>query len=76
MLQQGVISPVTVPTTWCSALVPVPKPNGNVRLCVDLTQLNKAVQREIHPMPSIDESLAKLGKGRFFIKLNANSGFW
>ena len=24
MLQQGVISPVTVPTTWCSGLVPVP----------------------------------------------------
>ena len=76
MLQQGVISPVTVPTTWCSGLVPVPKPNGNVRLCIDLTQLNKAVQREIHPMPSVDESLAKLGKSRFFTKLDANSGFW
>ena len=76
MLQQGVISPVTVPTTWCPGLVPVPKPNGNVRLCVDLTQLNKAVQREIHPMPSVDESLAKLGKSRFFTKLDANSGFW
>ena len=45
ILQQGVISPVTVPTAWCSALVPVPKPNGNVRLCVDIIQLNKAVQR-------------------------------
>ena len=76
MLQQGVISPVTVPTAWCSGLVPVPKPNGNVRLCVDLTQLNKAVQREIHPMPSVDESLAKLGKSRYFTKLDANSGFW
>ena len=76
MLQQGVISPVTVPTAWCSGLVPVLKPNGNVRLCVDLTRLNKAVQREIHPMPSVDESLAKLGKSRFFTKLDANSGFW
>ena len=76
MLQQGVISPVTVPTAWCSGLVPVPKPNGNVRLCVDLTQLNKAVQREIHPMPSVDESLAKLGKSRYFTKFDANSGFW
>ena len=76
MLQQGVMSPVTIPTVWCSGLVPVPKPNGNVRLCVDLTQLNKAVQREIHPMPSVDESLAKLGKSRYFTKLDANSGFW
>ena len=76
MLQQGVISAVTLPTAWCSGLVPVPKPNGNVRLCVDLTQLNKAVQREIHPMPSVDESLAKLGKSWYFTKLDAKSGFW
>ena len=63
MLERGVISPVTAPTAWCSAFVPVPKPS--VRLCVDLTQLNRAVQREIHPMLSVDESLAKLGKSRY-----------
>ena len=60
MHQQGVISPVTIPTAWCCGLVPVPKPNGNVRLCVDLTQLNKAVQREIHPMPSALPSWEKV----------------
>ena len=76
MLIQGVISPVTVPTAWCSGLVPVPKPNGNVRLCVDLTQLSKAIHREIRPMPSVDESLAKLGKSRYCTKLDAYSGFW
>ena len=41
-----------------------------------LTKLNKAVQREIHLMPSVDESLAKLGKSHIFSKLDANSGFW
>ena len=64
MLQQGVISPVTVPTEWCSGIVPVPKPNGRVRICVDLTPLNKAVQRETHPMGSVDESLAMLGESK------------
>ena len=76
MLRQGVISPVTVPTEWCSGIVPVPKPNGRVRICVDLTPLNKAVQRETHPMGSVDESLAMLGESRIFTKLDANSGFW
>ena len=76
MLEQGVISPVTVPTEWCSGIVPVPKANGAVRICVDLTQLNKEVEREIHPMSSVDESLAKLGKSTIFTKLDANSGFW
>ena len=76
MLQQGVISPVTAPTEWCAGIVPVLKPNGSVRICVDLTHLNKAVQREIHPMPSADENLAKLGDSKIFSKLDANSGFW
>ena len=76
MITQGVISPVTVPTAWCSGIVPVPKSNGNIRICVDLTQLNKGVERELHPMSSVDESLAKLGKSKIFTKLDANSGFW
>ena len=45
MEDQGVISKVTQPTDWCSGIVVVPKPNGKVRICVDLTQLNKAVRR-------------------------------
>ena len=76
MLKQGVISPVTVPTEWCSGMVPVLKPDGRVRICVDLTKLNQAVRREVHPMMSVDESLPKLGKSKIFTKLDANSSFW
>ena len=76
MLQQGVILPVTVPTERCAGIVSVLRPNGSVHICVDLTHLNKAVQHEIHPMPSVDENLAKLGDRKIFSKLNANSGFW
>ena len=55
----------------------VPKANKmGVRLCVDLTQLNKAVKRECHPMSSVDGSLAKLSNARYFTRLDANSGFW
>ena len=75
MLQQGVISPVTAPTEWCSGIVPVLKTNGSVRICVDLTHHNKAVHREIQPIPSVDENLAKLGYSKIFSKLDANSGF-
>ena len=45
MEKSGVISPVTEPTEWCSGMVVVvPKPSGDVRICVDLTPLNKAVK--------------------------------
>ena len=76
MQRKGVISPVEEPTDWCSGIVVVPKPSGAVRICVDLTQLNKAVQREIHPMASVDESLAKMAGSKLFTKLDAKSGFW
>ena len=76
MVEQQVISPVTGPTSWCSGMVPVPKLNGRIRICIDLTLLNRAVRREVHPMRSVDENLAKLGGSVIYSKLDGNSGFW
>ena len=76
MLQLGVIEKVTQPTEWCSGMVVVPKSNGNVRICVDLTMLNKSVQRERHILPSVEQTLAQIGGAKVFTKLDANSGFW
>ena len=77
MVEQSVISKVERPTDWCSGLVVVPEANKtDVRLWVDLTQLNKAVKREFHPMSSEDDSLAKLSNAQYFTRLDANSGFW
>lgn len=60
MLRQGVISPVTTPTAWCAGIASAPKPNGVVRICINLTQYNKAVLRQVHPMPTDYKSLAQL----------------
>ena len=76
MEQDEVISKVSEPTEWCSGLVVVPKSNKDIRLCVDLTPLNKAVRREVRPMASVDENLAKIQNSKYFSKLDANSGFW
>ena len=56
MEKLGVISKVTTPTEWCAGMVVVPKPNGMVRICVDLTKLNKSVCRERHILPSVEPS--------------------
>ena len=76
MIKTDVISPVTEPTDWCSALVPVLKQSGKVRICVDLQPLNRAVKREVHPLSSVQTSLAKLKNAQVMTKLDANSGFW
>ena len=72
----GVISKVDEPTDWCAGIVVVPKKDGGVRICVDLTKLNENVLRETHPLPKIDHLLAQLGESKLFSKLDANSGFW
>ena len=54
----------------------VPKANGKVRICVDLTKLNESVLRERHPLPCVDYTLAQLAGANIFSKLDANSGIW
>ena len=76
MEQLGVIAPVQEPTPWCSGMVVVPKPNGQVRICVDLTQLNKSVCRERYLLPAVEQILSQLAGATVFSKLDANSGFW
>ena len=76
MLSQRVISEMTEPTEWCAGMVVVPKPSGSVRICVDLTELNKAVKREVHALNSVDQDLAQLTGSKYFTKLDARSGFW
>ena len=62
----GVISRMDEPTEWCAGLVVVPKPNGKVRICVDLTHLNQSVCREHHILPSVEQTLAQIGGAKLF----------
>ncbi|UYV70935.1 K02A2.6-like [Cordylochernes scorpioides] len=71
----GIIAQVNVATEWCAPTVIAGKPNGDIRLCVDLSRLNEHVQREVHPMPVVEHMLGQLGEARYFSKLDANSGF-
>ena len=75
MVRLSVIEEAIGPTDWCSPMVVAMKGNGKIRICSDMTRLNKAVKREIHPMATVEGSLAQV-KGNVFSKLDANSGFW
>ena len=75
MEQLDVIEPIDEPTEWCSPIVVVPKADGKVRICGDLTKLNQAVCREVYQLPTVEETLGSLTEGSVFFKLDANSGF-
>ena len=51
--EQTIIAPVTEPTEWCAPIVVAKKiGTDKIRMCVDLSHLNKYVRREIptsHP---------------------------
>lgn len=62
-------------TKWCAVMVPIVKPSGEVRICVDLTQLNRCVWHERFVLPIVDDVLGQLAGATYFSKLDANSGF-
>jgi len=76
MESMQVISKIDEPTPWCAGMVVVPKKTGNIRICVDLKPLNESVQREVHPHPTVDDTLAQLSRAKMFSSLDTNSGFW
>ena len=39
---------------WLTNVVPVPKKDGKVRMCVDFQDLNKASPKDDFPLPHID----------------------
>jgi hypothetical protein len=63
------------PTSFVSPIVVVPKPNGDIRLCVDMRQANEAVERERFPIPTVEETLLEMNGSKVFSKLDLNMGF-
>ena len=46
-----------------------------IRLCVDMREANKAVKRERHTIPTIDELILDLNGAKVFSKLDLRSGY-
>ena len=63
------------PTEWVSPLVVVPKTDGDIRICVDMRRANSAIERERHPIPTIEEVLYDLNGSTVFSKLDLKWGF-
>ena len=45
LVKEGIITEVHKHTEWINSIVPVMKPDGSLRLCLDLKDLNKAIER-------------------------------
>ena len=60
MTKLGVNTKVEGPTPWVSQLV-ITKKNGEVRVCIDPRELNKALLREHYTLPILEDTLHEFG---------------
>jgi hypothetical protein len=72
----GVVSRVDQPTDWVSSMVCVEKKNGDVRICLDPRDLNKAVLREHHKIPTMEDIAFKFNGMKFFTIVDMKHGYW
>ena len=77
LLLQDIIELANGPTSWVSLVVLVPKPkqHGGVSLCVDMREANRAITRERHIMPTLNEVAHDLNGAKVFSKLDLNQGY-
>ncbi len=73
----GVIERIEGATPWVSPLVVVPKPKSEcqIRVCVDMCQAIEAIVRERHITPTITELVNDLNGAAIFSKLYLNQGY-
>ena len=75
LLDDDVIECATGPTPWISPVVIVPNKDKSVRVCVDMRKANQAIQRNKHPMPTIEEVITDLDGATVFSTLDLKAGY-
>jgi len=76
--EQGIITLVTEITEWCAPIAGTPKKGlDQIRMCVDLSCLNRYVQREHYQSPTLAEAAADItaSEAKYFTIINAAKGY-
>ena len=76
--QSDIIEDITDEATpWVSPIVVLPKKSNpsEIRMCIDMRQANKAIERTRHPSPSIEDLIHDLNGATHFCKLDMNNAF-
>ena len=72
----GIITHVDQPTDWVLSITYVQKANGELCLCLDLHDLNRAICHDHHKIPTVEEVAHEFANLHYFTKLDACHGYW
>jgi hypothetical protein len=71
----GVLTPIQS-SEWAAPIVPVPKPNGSVRVCGDFkVTVNPWLDVDQYPLPRPEELFAALNGGQRFTKIDLSEAY-
>ncbi len=74
LVEADVIEPVDA-SPWVSNLVIAKKKGGGLRLCVDLTDVNKAIIPDKYPLPTAEELTSHFHGSTVFSKMDLRNGY-
>jgi hypothetical protein len=60
---------------WVANVVMVPKKNGNMRICIDFSELNKVCSKDPYPLPWIDIIIDQAAGCEMLSLLHCFSGY-
>ena len=77
-IKEGIIEPVNYPTTWLSPAFWVAKGDKkSVRLVTDYKEINKYIERNVHPFASAADCIKQIPDGtKYFCSADCLSGYY
>ena len=75
LIEEKIITDQVEPTPWVSSVTFPRKPNGEVRVCLDPSNLNKAIIREHHKPMTMEEIAHELAGATVYTKADALKAF-
>lgn len=70
-----IIEKVEGSSEWISSMEVVPKGDDDVRICVNMKAVNKAIKREPYPMPIMENFTTKLTNCTYFSKIDITNAY-
>ena len=75
LIEEEIIMEQVEPTPWVSSVTFPRKPDGEVRVCLDPSNLNKAIIREHHKPMTVEEIAHELAGATVYTKADALKAF-